>query len=76
MLPASEVDRRTGATSEPELAIAPGQAKTVRLALLGSRPLPAVITTNHPVVVGLTVLGDAGAALSAAIPDLGYEARP
>lgn len=76
LLPASQVDRRTGATSEPELAIAPGQAKTVRLALLGSRPVPAVVTTNHPVVVGLTVLGNAGAAMSAAVPDLGYEATP
>ena len=63
LLPADLVDRRVGATSEPELAIPPGAAKTVRLALLGARPVPTVVTANHPVVVGLTVLGDAGAAV-------------
>jgi hypothetical protein len=31
-----------------------------------------VVTANHPIVVGLTVLGNAGASLSAAIPDLSY----
>lgn len=70
LLAADLVDRRVGATSEPELAIPPGAAKTVRLAVLGARPLPTVVTANHPVVVGLTVLGDAGAGLSTALPDL------
>jgi hypothetical protein len=70
LLPADLVDRKVGATSEPELAIPAGAAKTVRLALLGSRSSAGVVTADHPVVVGLTVLGNAGAALSTAIPDL------
>jgi hypothetical protein len=70
MLAAGDVDRRVGPTSEPELAIAPGAAKTVRLVGLGSRPIATVVTANHPVVVGYTVLGNAGAAMSAALPDL------
>jgi hypothetical protein len=72
LLPADLVDRRVGPTSEPELAIPAGQAKIVKLALLGNRPLPAVITANGPVVVGLTVLGDAGAAIATGVPDLTY----
>jgi NAD-dependent SIR2 family protein deacetylase len=31
-----------------------------------------VITANHPIVVGLTVLGDAGASVSEGIPDFGH----
>jgi hypothetical protein len=76
LLDAGLVDRRVGATSEPELALAPGKAKTVRLARTGSRPRATVVTANHPVVVGVTVLGDAGAALSTAIPDLNHDADP
>jgi len=72
LLAADLVDRRVGATSEPELAIPPGAAKTVRLAPVGSRPRPTVVTANHPIVVGLTVLGDAGAALSTALPDVDH----
>jgi hypothetical protein len=72
MLPASLVDRRTGATSEPELAIAPGRAKILQV-VLGRRADGAlVVTANHPIVVGLTVLGAAGASVSAAIPDPAY----
>jgi hypothetical protein len=70
LLPADQIDRRSGATSEPELAIPAGAAKTVRLVLLGSRPQATVVTADHPVVVGLTALGDAGAALDTALPDL------
>jgi hypothetical protein len=69
VLPADQVDRRIGATSEPERAIAPGEAKTVEVpasARLGA----LVVTANHPVVVGSTLLGAAGAAVSAALPDL------
>jgi hypothetical protein len=69
LLPADLIDRARGATSEPELAIPAGAARTFRLALLGNRPVAAVVTTDHPVVVGLTALGDAGAAVSPAIPD-------
>jgi hypothetical protein len=70
LLAAGDVDRAVGPTSEPELAIGPGKVKTVRLALLGARPVAAVVTANHPVVVGLTLLGDAGAAVSTGLPDL------
>jgi len=72
LLPADSVDRRVGPTSEPELAIAPGKAKVVRLALLGSDSVAAVVTANHPVVVGLTLLGDAGASISTGIADPSY----
>jgi hypothetical protein len=73
LLPAAFIDRRAGATSEPELAIAPGRAKVLNVARLGRQPGGAlVVTANHPIVVGLTVLGNAGASLSAAIPDLSY----
>jgi len=72
VLAAGDVDRRVGPTSEPELAIAPGRAKTVRSTRLGGRPIATVVTANHPVVVGFTVLGNAGAAVSAALPDLTY----
>jgi hypothetical protein len=70
LLTADLVDRRVGATSEPERAIPAGAARTVRVALVGARPIPIVVTAQHPVVVGLTVLGIAGAAVSGAIPDL------
>ncbi len=73
MLPADFVDRRRGATSEPEIAIAPGKAKVLRLVLLGSDPGGAlVVTAQHPVVVGFTLLGEAGASISTAIPDPSY----
>jgi hypothetical protein len=72
ILAARDVDRRVGPTSEPELAIAPGQAKTVRVVTVGSRPVPTVVTAGHPVVVGLTLLGNAGAAIATAVPDLNH----
>ena len=70
LLAAGDVDRPIGPTSEPELAIGPGQVKTVNVARLGSRTVPIVVTANHPVVAGLTLLGDAGAAVSTGLPDL------
>jgi hypothetical protein len=70
VLAADLVDRRVGATSEPERAIAPGEAKTVQLA--AGRAAPMVVTADHPVVVGATVLGDAGAAVTEALPDLAH----
>ena len=70
LLPADLVDRRVGATSEPELAIPAGEAKTFRLSQLSSRRVAAVVTGNQPIVVGLTVLGTGGAAISDGIPDL------
>jgi hypothetical protein len=72
LLPASSIDRARGATSAPELAIAPGAAEVVRLVLLGARPVPVVVTATGPIVVGLTVLGSAGGSVSAGIPDLGH----
>jgi hypothetical protein len=71
VLAADLVDRRVGATSEPERAIAPGEAKTVQLAAPG-RAVPMVVTADHPVVVGATVLGDAGGAVTEALPDLSH----
>ena len=74
LLPAEFVDRPTGATSEPELAVAPGTAEVLQIVRIGHRPGGAlVITANHPIVVGLTMLGPAGASISAAIPDLSYD---
>jgi Family of unknown function (DUF5719) len=73
LLHAAFVDRPTGVTSEPELAIAPGRAKVFRGVQVGRGSGGAlVVTANHPIVVGLTLLGNAGASLSAAIPDLAY----
>ena len=40
------------------------------------RPIACVVTANHPVVVGYTVLGNAGAAMSAALPDLTADPGP
>jgi hypothetical protein len=72
LLPAASIDRASGPSSEPEVAIPPGGARVLRLVLIGDRPVPAVITANGQVVVGLTVLGDAGAAIAGAVPDLTY----
>jgi hypothetical protein len=72
MLPAGQVDRSQGATSEPEAAIPPGEARTFRLELLGTRREPAVVTADHPVMVGLAVVGADGASVGPGIPDFGY----
>jgi hypothetical protein len=69
LLAAGDVDRRIGPTSEPELAIAPGEVKTVRLTLSSGQGA-TVVTANHPVVVGLTLLGADGAAIATGLPDL------
>ena len=77
LLPASSVDRRVGPTSEPEVAVPPGKAKVIELARQGSDPGGAfVITADHPVVVGLTMLGNAGASISVAIPISGTGMKP
>ena len=47
VLPADFVDRRRGPTSEPELAIAPGKAKVLRLVLARDRPGGALVVTAH-----------------------------
>jgi hypothetical protein len=73
LLTADSVDRRVGPTSEPEVAVAPGKAGVLRLVARSRGSAGAwVITANHPIVVGLTLLGAGGASLSAAIPDLTY----
>jgi len=43
--------------------------KTVRLTLSSGQGA-TVVTANHPVVVGLTLLGADGAAIATALPDL------
>jgi hypothetical protein len=72
LLPADSVDRRVGPTSEPELAVAPGKAKVLKVVLGSGAGGALVITAQHPIVVGLTVLGNAGASISTAIPDPSY----
>ena len=72
LLPASSIDRRVGPTSEPELAVGPGQAKIQQVTLGRGTDSAWVITAAHPVVVGLTLLGADGASLSSAIPDPSY----
>jgi hypothetical protein len=70
LLPAGAVDRRVGVTSAPEVAIPAGAVRTVRVAQVNAGRDAVVVTAQHPIVVGLTVLGRAGAAVTAAIPDL------
>ena len=73
LLTADSLDRRVGPTSEPELAVAPGKAGVFHLSTRDRGTTGAyVITANHPIVVGLTLLGASGASLSAGIPDLTY----
>ena len=72
LLPASEVDRATGPTSEPELAIPAGGVRQISASRVSGRPVPVVVTTNHPVVVGYATTGRAGAAISSALPDLSH----
>jgi Family of unknown function (DUF5719) len=69
LLPADQIDRAVGPTSEPELAVAPGQAKSIPATRVSGHRGAIVVTTDHPVLVGLTVLGRAGAAVSTGIPD-------
>jgi hypothetical protein len=72
LLPAASIDRRVGPTSEPELAIGPGKAKVLRVTPGSGSDSAWVITAEHPIVVGLTLLGSDGASLSSAIPDPSY----
>ena len=53
------------------LEIAPGEAKVVGVAL-DDAAAALVVTAPQPIVVGLTLLGDAGASISTAIPDPSY----
>jgi hypothetical protein len=72
LLPAGQVDVRVGPVSEPEIAVASRSVGTFRIADLRARDGVVVITANHPVFVGLTLLGAAGGSVSTAIPDLEY----
>jgi hypothetical protein len=72
LLPAGQVDRRIGPTSEPELAVGKNSADTFRVPDLRVRNGVVVITADHPVFVGLTIIGSAGVSTSAAVPDLEY----
>jgi hypothetical protein len=72
LLPADLVDRARGAASEPEVAVPPGEMRTLRLALLGTRRSAAVLTAEQPIVVGLTALGRAGASISLGVPDFSH----
>ena len=57
-----------GPTSEPELAVPPAEFGTFDATAVTGRVL--VVNANHPVVVALTIVGDAGASVSPAVPDL------
>jgi Family of unknown function (DUF5719) len=57
-----------GPSSEPELAIPAAEFGTFDATDSTGRVL--VVNANHPVVVTLTILGDAGASASPAVPDL------
>jgi hypothetical protein len=72
LLPADQIDRRVGPTSEPELAVGPNSVGSFRVTNLHNRRGTLVITTDHPVFVGLTIIGPAGVSTSAAVPDLEY----
>ena len=72
LLPADQVDRSVGPTSEPELAVGPNAVNSFRVTNLRTRSGTLVITTDHPVFVGLTIIGPAGVSTSAAVPDLEY----
>ena len=72
-LPADQIDRAVGPTSEPERAVAPNSLATFTVLNLRTPRGALVITADHPVFVGLTVLGAAGASTSAAFPDYEYD---
>jgi hypothetical protein len=72
LLPAPLVDRRSGPTSEPERAIKAGRLAVFQVTRLSGQADALVVTADHPVVVGVTVLGKAGVAAGAAIPDFSY----
>jgi hypothetical protein len=72
LLPADQVDRKVGPTSEPERAVAPNSVASFTVANLRTNHGVLVITAEHPISVGLTVLGAAGASTSAAFPDYKY----
>ena len=61
LLPADLVDRRVGATSEPELADPAGSGQDRAAGVLGARPVRWWSPPTTPWSSGLTVLGDAGA---------------
>ena len=73
LLPADQVDRAVGPTSEPERAVAPNSIASFSVLDLRTPRGALVITADHPVFVGLTVLGAAGASTSAAFPDYEYD---
>jgi hypothetical protein len=72
LLPAESLDRRAGVSSEPERAIKAGGLGTFHVARVNGDSGALVVTANHPVVVGLTMLGGAGASTTAAVPDPAY----
>ena len=75
LLPASQIDRATGPTSEPERAVAVNSITSFTVLNLRTSRGALVITADHPVYVGLTVLGAAGASTSAAFPDYEYTGK-
>jgi hypothetical protein len=72
LLPADQTDTAVGPTSQPELAVAPNSIAGFTVRGLRTHRGTLVVTADHPVYVGLTVLGAAGASTSAAFPDYEY----
>jgi hypothetical protein len=65
--------RADGGTTER--SVAPGKVVVLHVADIGAESGALVVTADHPVVVGLTVLGSVGASTSAAIPDYHLSAQ-
>jgi hypothetical protein len=72
LLRAGRVDRGTSATSGEHRKIKAGGLAVFHVAHIGDEQSAFVVTADHAVVVGLTVLGAAGASASAAAPDPSY----
>jgi hypothetical protein len=72
LLRAGSVDRRTSATNGAQRTIKAGGLAVFHVTRIADEQAAFVVTADHPVVVGLTMLGAAGASASAAAPDPSY----
>jgi hypothetical protein len=72
LLPARSAERGIRAGRAQQRRIAAGRIGVFHVARIGSETGGLVVTADHPVVLGLTILGSVGASTSAAIPDPSY----
>jgi hypothetical protein len=72
MLRADGVGPRTSATNGAQRTVKAGGVAVFHVVGIGDEQTALVVTADHPVVVGLTVIGAAGASASAALPDPSY----